>query len=321
MKAGLITGRDTATGTPRELELTGGRLRVDATGSAVDISDRIDRLLGRITNYDVLSSGTLAALNETVEIDAAGLGTVGISITGTWVGTIAIQGDVGDGVWRYLPMVDALTGTPIVTTTVNGVWQVGIAGFLTIRVLMFAYNSGTATVYMEGTSATAGVFLSKSLPTGTNNIGRVGGEGITISRTPTVTAGLYGANDAVGGLLTFASAARATGYGGIVTDLLILDDAGQDAEMELWLFRETFTAMADNAPWAPSEVDLRKLVAIISTSSGAWYAAGTPSAARVECNQRYDCVGTSLFGQLVTRGTPTFVATDDVTVIIGLLQD
>jgi hypothetical protein len=33
----------------------------------------------------------------------------------------------------------------------------------------------------------------------------------TISQTPTVTAGAYAANDAVGGLLTFANAARATG--------------------------------------------------------------------------------------------------------------
>jgi hypothetical protein len=148
---------------------------VDAAAGDLEVglTDAIDRLVGRITNYDVLANGTLGALNETVEMAGAGLGTVGIGITGTWDGTIAVQGDVGDGVWRYLPMVDALTGAPLVTTTVNGAWNVGIAGFLTVRVLMFAYTSGTATVYMEGTSATAGVFLSKSLPTGTNNIGDV----------------------------------------------------------------------------------------------------------------------------------------------------
>lgn len=146
-------------------------------------------------------------------------------------------------------------------------------------------------------------------------------EGITISETPTVTAGAYSANDAVGGLLTFELAARDDGKGGVVKDLLIIDDAGQDAEIELWLFNATFTAMVDNAAWVPSEADLRKLVAIISTSSGAWFAAGTPSVARVEVSQRYDLTGSSLFGQLVTRGTPTFVATDDITVIIGLLQD
>ena len=121
--------------------------------------------------------------------------------------------------------------------------------------------------------------------------------------------------------MTFANAARVSGGGGVVKDVKILDDAGQDAELELWLFNATFTAMADNAAWAPSEADLRKLVGIITTGDGAWFAAGTPSAARIEASQRYDLVGTSLFGQLVTRGTPTFAATDDISVIVGLLQD
>ena len=145
--------------------------------------------------------------------------------------------------------------------------------------------------------------------------------GITISQTPTVTAGAYIAGDAVGGLLTFANAARVAGGGGVIKDVIILDDNGQDAEMELWLFNATFTAMADNAPWAPSEADLRKLVAVARTNDGNWLDAGTPSACVVEVSQRYDCVGTSLFGQLANRGTPTFANTDDVTVIIGLLTD
>lgn len=164
------------------------------------------------------------------------------------------------------------------------------------------------------------VEISGDIGTITGDV-EVSTDGTTISQTPTVTAGAYSANDAVGGLLTFANAALITGGGGVIKDVIILDDAGQDVEMELWLFDRTFVAMADNAPWAPSEADLRNLVAIISTGDGAWFAAGTPSAARVECSQRYDCVGTSLFGQLVTRGTPTFAATDDVTAKIGLLQD
>ncbi len=146
-------------------------------------------------------------------------------------------------------------------------------------------------------------------------------KGTTISQTPTVTAGLYAANDVVGGLLTFANAVRNSGGGGIVKSMIILDDAGQDAALELWLFNQTFTAIADNGVWAPSEADLRNLVAIIATADGSYYAAGTPSAARVEASQRYDLVGTSLFGQLVTRGGPTYVATDDVTVILEVLYD
>ena len=151
------------------------------------------------------------------------------------------------------------------------------------------------------------------------------GEGITISQTPTITAGAYSANDAVGGLLTFASAGRATisEGGSILIDVLIVDDAGQDAELELWLFNQTFTAMSDNAAWAPSEADLENCIAVVSTVGSTWRAAGTPSVINIECTRRIDLIsaGTSLFGQLVTRGTPTYAATDDLTVKIKLLQD
>ena len=146
-------------------------------------------------------------------------------------------------------------------------------------------------------------------------------DGITIVVTPTVTIGPYVAGDCVGGELTFANAARVAGGGGAWKDVKIIDDAGEDVEMELWLFSATITSPGDNNPWAPPEAELHTLVGIASTSDGAWFAAGTPSAARVEVSQRYDCAATSLFGQLVTREAPTFLATDDVTVIIGLLQD
>jgi len=160
-----------------------------------------------------------------------------------------------------------------------------------------------------------------SITAGETHVGQVGGEGLRISQTPTVTAGAYSANDAVGGLLTFAGAARVSTGSGVIKDVVIIDDNGQDAIMELWLFSQTFTAMGDNAAWAPSEADLRNLVAVISTGDGAWRAAGTPSVNNIEVARAYNLAGTSLFGQLVTRGTPTFAATDDVTCIIQCLQD
>ena len=150
------------------------------------------------------------------------------------------------------------------------------------------------------------------------------GEGITIAQTPAITAGAYAANDAVGGLLTFALAGRQVSEGGsILVNVLIVDDAGQDAELELWLFDRTFTAMADNAAWAPAEADLENCIAVVSTEDSAqgWLAAGTPSVINIECMRRIDLAGTSLFGQLVTRGAPTYAATDDLTIKIMLLQD
>jgi len=183
------------------------------------------------------------------------------------------------------------------------------------------YLTDTAKWYRVDTDFQLVEIGSAIIGAGENHIGSVSGHGKTISASPVVTTGSYYAGDAVGGLIPFANAARVSGAGGVLKQVTIIDDNGQDAELELWLFNATFTAIADNAAWAPSEADLEKLICVVSSTDGTWRAAGTPSAIVIEVAQRYDLAGTSIFGQLVTRGTPTYAATDDVTVKIGLLQD
>ena len=148
-------------------------------------------------------------------------------------------------------------------------------------------------------------------------------KGDTLTQTPTITAGAYSAGDNVGDLLTFANAALIAGGGGVIKQVEIIDDAGQDAKLELWLFDQTFTPGNDNDAWSAVEAELHNEVTIISTedSTRGYLSAGTPSVCSIEVARRYDCIGTSLFGRLVTRGTPTFVATDDLTIKISLLQD
>jgi hypothetical protein len=140
-----------------------GPIQLDANG----------RQLVKALNYDELVNGTITALNGTVTIAAANLGTAGIGISGTWVGTIVAEGDVGDGIWTTIPLIHSLTGAAVVSTAANGNWFIGLAGFVNVRIRASAWTSGTATVYLEGTSAPAGVFLNHSLPTGGNVIGQV----------------------------------------------------------------------------------------------------------------------------------------------------
>ena len=163
--------------------------------------------------------------------------------------------------------------------------------------------------------------VSVALGAGELHIGNIGAEGDTLVQKPVVTAGAYQVNDAVGGLLTFANAARVSGGGGVIKSLIIVDDALQSPQLELWLFNQTFTAIADNAAWDPTEADLENLVGVITTDNGAWFATASHSAADVEASKRYDLAGTSLFGQLVTREIFTPAAIDDITVKMGVLQD
>lgn len=163
-----------------------------------------------------------------------------------------------------------------------------------------------------------------TLGSGEAYIGETGGPGTTISVTPTVTAGAYGAGDVVGGLLEFEDAARVEGKGGVVIGATIVDDAGQDSEMELWLFNAEPTAIADNDAFSmdAAEAELHTVAGILSTADSTWRAAGTPSVVYMGDYVRYDPEsGTSLYAFLVDRTGGTLAATDDITVILHVLQD
>jgi len=306
-----------------------------------------------------LQDAAVATGNGTAML-ATGYASIAYQVSGTFVGTVTFEGTVDNTNWVAIQAVNTATGAVSTTATAGGVYVANVAGLSQARARV-TWTSGTSvTVKGQAVDAgslnladvdvqasedvtisnaiTAGVYtrpgnnipdttyigdikFGEALVAGENHMGQVGGEGLRISQTPTVTAGAYSANDAVGGLLTFANAARVSAGSGIIKDVILIDDAGQDVALELWLFNQTFTNMSDNAAWAPSEADLRNLVAIISSGDGAWRAAGTPSVNNIEVARAYNLTGTSLFGQLVTRGTPTFAATDDVTVIVQVMQD
>ena len=304
----------------------------------IDIVDRIDRLVGRISNYDVLAHGTLAALGETVEMNTAGLSTVGIGISGAgWAGTIVAEITVGDGVWAIVPLIDELTGAAAVLTTVNGNFLVGIAGALRLRIRAFAWGAGTATVYLEGTSAPAGVFLSRSIPTGVNaigtvgldageaHVGQVGGNAITITVNPVLTvAGAYAAGDFVGTsatALVFANAARVAGGSGVIKSAMLIDAALQSAACELWLFDTAVTPPNDNAAWTISDADAATCIGVIPFTT--YYASALNSVANgivPNGGIGFSAVATTIWGCIVTRGAPTY-ASLNLTLRLSIMQD
>ena len=268
-----------------------------------------------------LQSAAVATGNGTA-LDVKGWTLANLQVLGITSATITFEATIDGTNYVAVRAKNLNTGAISTTATANGIYSVDVSGLSLFRARISAWTTGTLYVYARSASiAPAPLVDIGAVTAGENHLGSVSGHGKTIGVIPTVTAGAYSAGDTVGGLMTFANAARATGAGGVLKSVVLLDDAGQDAELELWLFNVTFTAIADNAAWAPSEADLEKLICVVSTTDGAWRAADTPSANVIEVAQRYDLVGTSIFGQLVTRGTPTYAATDDVTVKNGLLQD
>jgi len=73
--------------------------------------------------------------------------------------------------------------------------------------------------------------------------------------TPTVTAGDYGANDVVGGLLTFSGLRNGT-----LQSITICDNASQAVDYLMVLFESAPTNIADNDPFTIANADLDKII-------------------------------------------------------------
>lgn len=153
----------------------------------------------------------------------------------------------------------------------------------------------------------------------------VGLNQLNISQTPTVsTSPAYTAGDALGGLLTFANAARVSGLSGILQAITVMcKTPALVPAIDLYLFNQTFTATSDNAAFAPSDGDMANCIGYIPIA--AWAAETASSlnslAARFGIGFPYTLTGTSLFGQMVTRTAFTAGGTTDFVVGIQVWRD
>jgi hypothetical protein len=180
------------------------------------------------------------------------------------------------------------------------------AGIKTPAMMLDLGSAGTESL-VDGTAAVPAALLP------------VGGKIVRVSQTPTVSTSAYAAKDCMGGLLTFANSARASGgaitiEGGVVTDL-----SATMPSLDLLLFDQTFTAGTDNAALDVSDTDILNLVGVIPFTTWADFADNS-AATRFGVGLSAKLAGTSLFGQLVTRSVVTLIGTSDITVILHIRQ-
>lgn len=143
---------------------------------------------------------------------------------------------------------------------------------------------------------------------------------LDIVQTPVISAAaIYASGDALGGLLTFANAARLAGGSGVITKVVVVDDDQELAPIDIVFFNQTFTATADNAPFDPTDADMQNCIGHINVAVTD-YANFVDNSVATKRNVGFwfelAAGQTSLFAQMVVRATPTYTATDDLTVKI-----
>jgi len=161
-----------------------------------------------------------------------------------------------------------------------------------------------------------------SLTTTNNN---VGGYSVALKDTTAVSTSVYTAGDAVGGKRTITGALRTSNGSGILESITILDRANQKAAMELFIFDADPSAatITDNSAFVFSTDDL-KVLAHITIAATDYITIDSKAVATLKglgITLKGANGNTSLFAALVTTGAPDYVATTDLQLIYGILQD
>jgi hypothetical protein len=141
--------------------------------------------------------------------------------------------------------------------------------------------------------------------------------------TPEISAALYTANDAVGGLLPFTGLFKVQQAGAALVGAVITDKAKQNAHLILTLFNQTFTATADQAAIAVSAADLLNIIGFIHIYSTDYvsFAANSVGIGVAPIAMRSVTEDGTILGQLHTPDTPTYTSTSDIQVRLSCLSD
>ena len=279
-----------------------------------------------------------------------GQGTAVFVVSGTWSGTIIVEATNDNTNWFTTSYVSVATGNTSTTFTANTQGQINTVGFLSVRLRSNTVASGTANVVWTSAPAVSNVMLDNPLPagsntigavnlnTGSNIIGRTGSDLTTygttnsvfvggtsqVQVTPTVTsASAYAANNVVGGLLTFANAVQSTVLSGVITSVSVAVKSTQTAGFKLYLFSAspagTFT---NKTAGAIATADASLLLDVITLGAADSGLGSNVTIYNTDAISRSVVLaGTSLYGVLITTGTPTFTTTTDVVVTVSILKD
>lgn len=108
---------------------------------------------------DLQVRGTLSALDETLVLEASGASGSIINISGTWTGTIVVEGSndrfaTNQNVTLWSPPIGFISAG----VSTNGYYRLAaISGFTQVRARMSAFTSGSALVILSTSSGTATV--------------------------------------------------------------------------------------------------------------------------------------------------------------------
>ena len=146
----------------------------------------------------------------------------------------------------------------------------------------------------------------------------------TVAVAPDTTQ--YATGDLIGEKLTISDPLNYSGGKGRLLSIVLADQAKQNAELDIILFDSNpgDTTFTDNDPLVMHDTDIKRIIGVIPVVAADY---GDFTLSSVFCLYNIN-LGIALRGAtkdlyacLVSRGTPTYVATTDLQLILTLTQN
>lgn len=175
---------------------------------------------------------------------------------------------------------------------------------------------------LNATVVGTGTFADQAtLQAGENHAAEVGGNEILVQVAQTVTASsAYASGNAIGGLMTIANAARVSGSSGtsgtsgLLQSVMMNIKSAQTTPVDIFIFNAnpTGTTCTDKSAIAIAAADFDKVLGVVHMTD--FTSGGTPSDGQAQnLAMPYALTSaTTLYACAVTRSTPTYAATSDV---------
>lgn len=152
------------------------------------------------------------------------------------------------------------------------------------------------------------------------------GDSVIKSVTPTITAGAYLAGDQIGAVQTLD-----VGYTGrpnasvLLQSVTIIDAASQNAEMDIVFWSSAPTDPGDNNPASYSDAQVAsKCLGVVQIETSRYSTLAVNSVAsepNVGLLLAPDGSNYTVYATVVSRGTPTYTAINDLTFKYGFARD
>lgn len=310
---------------------------------SVDSNVNIDEIHGTATdvNNGIVSPGTIRvtiASDSTGQVKlATGSAEIGnVKNSGTFATQATLQAGtaiVGKvGIDQTTPGTTNATSLAQLGSTTISTGN-GISGAGVLRVAQVSDGTGLISAKLQDGSGNAITSTSSALdvniksgavPAGENHIGAIGGNTFEQITTQTTQNAAYSAGNCVGGLITLTNAMRTSGGTGIIQSIHLIDKDNQKAAMDLLVFNANPTAatITDKTAFVYS-TDITKQIARIPIAASDYVTYN--SIATVSLGGLSKIVkangSQTLYGALVTSGTPSYTGTSQVIIQVDILQD